>query len=152
MNSRSLWIATLSAAVLTTLLSNLPVVGVVNCLLFAWFWGGAIFAVWLYRRLSGTPTVRQSVTIGILTGLLAGLLGFGLSFAGVSGLQGLMNNSEGVLPPDAIQGLGDVPAWGGVVFNLCGVLFNVGFGALGGWLGGVLFNRKPKTEIQAGTP
>ena len=40
------------------------------------FWGSAIFAVWLYRRLTGAVTIRQAVNIGLLTGLLAGLLGF----------------------------------------------------------------------------
>ncbi len=139
MNTKSLWIASLSGAVLTTLLSNLPAIGVANCLLCAWFWGGGIFAVWLYRRLSVTPTLRQGVAIGALTGLLAGALGFVLSFAGLSGMQGLINNSEGVLPPDALKGLQDVPAWGALVFNVV-------FGTVGGWLGGTLFSRKPKVE------
>ncbi len=146
MNTKSLWIASLSGAVLTTLLSNLPYLGFANCLLCAWFWAGGIFAVWLYRRQSGTPTVRQGLTIGALTGLLAGILGFALSFAGVSGMQGLLNNSEGALPPDALKGLQDVPVWGVLVFNLMGVVFNVVFGTVGGWLGSILFNRKPKVE------
>ena len=151
MNTRSLWIAAVSGAVLTTLLSNLPFIGFVNCVVCAWFWGGALFALWLYKRQSGTPTMRQSLTIGALTGLLAGLLGFALSFAGVSGLQGLMNDSEGLLRPDAVQGMQDIPAWGAIVFNLIGVVFNVAFGTLGGWLGGILFNRnrKPAAEVVA---
>jgi hypothetical protein len=143
MNTKSLWIASAAGAVLTTLFSNLPFVGFVNCALCAWFWGGAIFAVRLYRRLGGTPTVRQSIAIGALTGLLAGAMGFALSFAGLAGMQGLLNNSEGLLPPDATKGMSDVPAWGALVFNIMGVLFNIGFGILGGWLGGVLLNRKP---------
>jgi hypothetical protein len=41
----------------------------------------------------------------------------------------------------------DIPAWSGLIFNFLGVLFNVGFGALGGWIGATLFipdrnNRK----------
>jgi hypothetical protein len=141
MNTRSLWIASVSGALLTTLVSNLPLIGLVNCLLCAGFWGSSIFAVWLYRRLSGTPTVRQGLGIGALTGLLAGLLGFALSFAGLAGMQGLMNSTAGLLPPDATTGLADVPAWGALVFNLFGVFFNVVFGTLGGWIGGAIFNR-----------
>ncbi len=80
MNTRNLWIASLSGAVLTTLVSNLPFIGFVNCLICGGFWGSAIFAVWLYRRLSGAVTIRQGVKIGLLTGLLAGLLGFRLEF------------------------------------------------------------------------
>lgn len=142
MNTRSLWIAGLSGAVLTTLFSNLPIIGIVNCVLCAWFWAGGMFAVWLYRRLGGgMPTMRQGLIIGALTGLLAGVLGFALSFAGVSGLQGLMQD----LPADATAGMEEIPAWGAIVFNLMGVLFNIIFGTLGGWLGVTILNgiRKP---------
>jgi hypothetical protein len=140
MNTRNLWIACLSGAVLTTLVSNVPIIGLVNCLLCAGFWGSAIFAVWLYRRLSGTPTVRQSAGIGALTGLLAGLLGFGLSFAGLAGAQGFLTSYGKLMSPDSLKGMEDIPAWGGIIFNLVGVLFNIGFGALGGLLGGAIFN------------
>ena len=151
MNTKSLWIASLSGAALTTLVSNLPYIGFVNCLLCAGFWGSAIFAVWLYRRLSGVPSARESIRIGALTGLLAGVLGFALSFAGAAGLQGLLNNSEGLLPPDSVQGMRNVPAWGAIVFNLLGVVFNVVFGTLGGWIGGVIFNRNRKIELEGGS-
>ncbi len=146
MNIKSLWIASAGGAVLTTLVSNLPLLGFVNCLLCAGFWGGSIFSVWLYRRLSGTPTIRQGLGIGALTGVLAGALGFALSFFGWAGLQGLMNNTERLLPPDAIQGMADVPAWGAILFNLFGVVFNVVFGTLGGWLGAAIFNRSTTPE------
>lgn len=141
MNRRSLWIASLSGAVLTTLFSNLPFIGIVNCVVCAWFWAGGMFAVQLYRRLQGgTPTMRQGLTIGALTGLLAGALGFALSFAGVSGLQGMMQG----LPADAVSGMQDIPAWGVVVFNVMGVAFNIIFGTLGGWLAVTIFNRTRK--------
>ena len=144
MNTKNLWIAAGSGALLTTLVSNLPFIGFVNCLICGGFWGSAIFAVWLYQRLSGAVTIRQGVNIGLLTGLLAGLIGFGLSFAGLAGAQGFLNSAQQFLPPDATQGMNDIPAWGGLIFNFLGILFNVGFGALGGWIGGVIFdpNRK----------
>jgi hypothetical protein len=142
MNSRNLWIACLSGAALTTLVSNLPIIGFVNCLLCAGFWGSAIFAVWLYRRLSGTPTVRQSAGIGALTGLLAGLLGFLLSFAGLAGAQGFMNTFSRFMSPEDLKGMEAIPAWGGIAFNLIGVLFNLLFGTLGGLIGGAIFNAR----------
>jgi hypothetical protein len=144
MNTRNLWIASLSGAALSLLASNLPILGFVNCLLCGAFWGSAIFAVWLYRRLSGTLTIRQGVNIGLLTGLLAGLIGFALSFAGLAGAQGFLNSAQQFLPADATQGMNDLPAWAAWIFNFLGVLFNVGFGALGGWIGGMIFNPKPK--------
>jgi len=146
MNKKNLWIAVLSGAVLTTLVSNLPFVGFVNCLLCAGFWGSAIFAIWLYRRLNGTLTMRESVRIGLLTGLCAGVLGFALSFLGLAGAQGFLNSASQFLPADATGGMTDLPAWGAWVFNLIGVLFNTGFGAFGGWIGGAIFrtDRVPR--------
>jgi hypothetical protein len=144
MNTKNLWIATLSGAAVSLLASNLPLIGFVNCLLCGAFWGSAIFAVWLYRRLSGTVSVRQGVQIGLLTGLVAGLVGFGLSFAGLAGAQGFLKGAEQFLPPDATQGMDEFPAWAGLIFNFLGILFNVGFGALGGWIGGVIFNSDRK--------
>ncbi len=141
MNSKNLWIATVSGAVLTTLFSNLPFIGILNCVVCAWFWAGSMFAVWLYRRLGGEmPTMRQGLALGALTGLLAGVLGFALSFAGVSGLQGMMQG----LPADATSGMQDIPAWGVIVFNVMGVIFNIVFGTLGGWLAATIFNRAAK--------
>ena len=142
MTKKSMWIACLSGAALTTLVSNLPFVGMVNFLCFAGFWGGAIFAVWLYRRLSGELTAHQGTRIGLMTGLFAGLLGFVLSFLGVAGLQGLMNEVGAVAPLE-----GDiVPLWGAIIFNLLGVVFNLFFGIIGGWIGGAIFrtDRVPK--------
>lgn len=136
MNKKNLWIACLSGAVLTTVVSNVPFVDMVNILCFAGFWGGAIFAVWLYRRLNGTLVAGQSVRIGLLTGLLAGILGFALSFLGVAGLQDLMN--------DLGQEAENIPVWGAVIFNLIGVIFNIVFGMIGGWLGGSLFRTDRK--------
>ena len=133
---------------MSLLVSNLPFIGFVNCLLCAGFWGSAIFAVWLFRRLNGTLTIRQGVTVGALTGLLAGLLGFVLSFAGLAGAQGFLNSARQFLPADATQGMETIPAWGGYIFNFLGVLFNIGFGALGGWIGAIIFdpNRKKNKE------
>ena len=135
MNTKNMWIAVLSGAVLTTLVSNVPFVDLVNILCFAGFWGGAIFAVWLYRRMSGELTTRQGVRIGLLTGLFAGLLGFLLSFLGVAGLQGLMNEVGAIAPSEGES----VPLWGAIVFNLMGIVFNVLFGAIGGWIGSAIF-------------
>ena len=98
-------------------------------------WGGAIFAVWLYRRVSGELTTRQGVRIGLLTGLFAGLLGFVLSFLGVAGLQGLMNEVGAIAPSEGEI----VPLWGAILFNFLGVVFNIFFGAIGGWIGGAIF-------------
>lgn len=138
MNTKNLWIAVLSGAALTTLVSNLPFVDMVNILCFAGFWGGAIFAVWLYRRLTGSVIVRQAVTIGLLTGVISGILGFALSFLGVAGMQGLMSEFS--------QETDSIPLWGAMVFNFLGVVFNIFFGTIGGWIGGSIFRTDRVTQ------
>jgi hypothetical protein len=143
MNKKNFWVACLSGAVLTTLVSNVPPVDMVNILCFAGFWGGAIFAVWLYRQLEGTLVAGQSFRIGLLTGVLAGVLGFALSFLGVSDLQDLMNEFG--------DGAESVPLWGSVIFNLFGVIFNIVFGMIGGWLGGLLFRTDRVTQTPSST-
>jgi hypothetical protein len=149
MNTKNLWIASVSGAALSLLVSNLPFIGFVNCLLCAGFWGTAIFAVWLYRRLGSVVSIRQGVRVGALSGLIAGVLGFALSFIGLAGAQGFLKNAQQFLPADATQGMEDIPAWGAYIFNFLGVLVEVGFGALGGWIGAVIFdpNRKSKKEL-----
>ncbi len=152
MNRKNLWIAVLSGAVVTTVVSNLPWVDLINCLVFAGFWGSAIFAVWLYRRLNGSVTFGQGVKIGVLTGVCAGALGFGLSFLGLAGYQGMVNEFALSLPAEAIQGMRNTAASDILAFNLVGVMFNIVFGTIGGLLGGVFFRMdRPtaKVEVQA---
>lgn len=146
MNTKNLWIAALSGAVLSLLVSNLPFIGFINCLLCAGFWGSAIFAVWLYRRLNATLTIREAVRVGTLAGLCAGLLGFALSFLGLAGMQGFLNSAKQFLPADATQGLNEIPTWGELVFNFVGVIVEIIFGAVGGWIGGTIF----RTDRAAG--
>ena len=139
MNTKNMWISVLSGAVLTTLVSNLPFIDLVNFLCFAGFWASAIFAVWLYRRLNKMLTAGEAVRIGVLTGLFAGLLGFALSFLGLTGLQGTLNELAQIVPAEDMQEMDSFPLWLAVVFNLVGVLFNVVFGLIGGWIGGAIF-------------
>lgn len=151
MNKRNLWIASLSGAAISLLVSNLPYLGFVNCLVCGAFWGSAIFAVWLYRRLSGSVSVNQAVRIGALTGLLAGLFGLALSFVGLAGLQGFLNGLGQFLPVEDLENMEEIPGWASLLFNLAGVLLEVGFGALGGWIGGSIFKPKNLLGKEAGS-
>jgi hypothetical protein len=139
MNTKNLWIASLSGAVLSLLVTNLPYISFANCLLCAGFWGSAIFAVWLYRRLGGTLTLGQGAGVGALSGLLAGVIGFALSFVGLAGVQALTNSLGQSLPTDALGEMQAIPAALGVVLNLLGVLIEVIFGVVGGLIGGAIF-------------
>ena len=80
MNNKNLWIASLSGAAVSLLATNLPYIGLINCMLCAGFWGSAVFAVWLYRRLGGKVTIPEGIKIGALSGLIAWAIGLLLSF------------------------------------------------------------------------
>ena len=149
MNNHNFWIAVSGGAALSLLVSNLPLLDMVNCLLFAGFWGSAIFAVWLYRRQNGSLTMREALKIGVVSGLAAGVVGFLLSFGGLAGIQGFMNRASLILPPETFDEMKSIPAWMGIVFNLVGVLIEVVCGFIGGWIGGSIF-RSDRLAGKAG--
>ncbi len=68
MNTKNMWIAIASGAAMSLLLANVPLLNMVNILLCAGFWVSPLFAVWLYRRLTGSVTLLDGVKIGVLTG------------------------------------------------------------------------------------
>ncbi len=142
MNTRYLWISALLGGLISTALSNIPFINLVNCLLCAGFWIGPILAVLFYKRWTGEVNLKQSVIIGALAGLVAGILGFILSLVGLAGGEALMKSYARFIPPDAE--ISDLPTGPFLIFfNLIGVLVNIGFGALGGLAAGAIL--KPKT-------
>jgi hypothetical protein len=146
MNQKNFWIAATAGGVLSLLVANLPYIGFLNCLLCVGFWGSAVFSVWMYRRLNGTINLREAIKVGAASGLIAGVVGLLLSFFGLAGVQGMMNGLEGIVPAEDLQGMEDIPAWAGWLVNVIGVVFEIGCGALGGWIGGTVFNRNHKSE------
>jgi hypothetical protein len=73
LNTRSFIMSGLIAGVAMGLLSNIPLVACLNCLLFAWVWGGGIGAVYLYRR--SEKQVQVTNTQGLVLGAAAGVVG-----------------------------------------------------------------------------
>lgn len=148
MNIRSLIIASLTAGVVSTVFSNIPVINLLNCLLCVGFWGSAIFAVWLYRRLTGAVTLSQAVIVGTLAGVWAGLFGFLLSFTGLAGASGLINTVRMFVPAEDLKDVGQVlDSTSAILFNIAGVITEIVFGAIGGLIGFAIF--KPKTTKPA---
>ncbi len=149
MNTRNLWIASLAGAAVSLLATNLPYVGFVNCLLCAGFWGSAIFAAWLYRRLGGTLTLGEGLRIGAMSGLLAWAVGFLLSFLNLTGVQALMSGFERILPPEALGDVQNIPPAAGIAINLLGVVIEVTFGLVGGLIGAAIF-RTDRVAVKIG--
>jgi hypothetical protein len=141
MNTKNLLIGGLLGGLISTALSNIPIISLVNCLLCVGFWGGAVFAVWYYKRQTGSVTLGQGIAIGAVAGLFAGVFGFILSLIGAAGVGPMMENMKSVLPQDAQIKLPQ-PGVATVLFNILGAGVNIVFGAIGGLVGGLIF--KPK--------
>ena len=140
MNSKNLWIAALIGAVVTTFFANFPIINFLNCLVCLPFWGGPLLAVWYYKRQSGTMTMNQAISVGLLAGFLAGVLGFLFSLIGMAGAASLVRQLNQYMQPE------DIPVWltgaGALLFTLIGVITNVIFGLIGGMVGGAIWQDK----------
>lgn len=141
MNTKNLLVASLVGGLVITILANVPILNFINCLLCAGFWGGAILAVWLYKRQAGSVTLGQAVAVGTLAGLFAGVIGFLLSFTGLTGAQALMDSYAQFVPS---EGAASPPLEGvaAIAFNFLGLLTNIIFGAIGGLIGGAIFKSR----------
>lgn len=146
MNMKNLVIAALVGGVVSTILSNVPYLNLVNCLVCAGFWVGALLAVWLYKRLSGTVTLQQGVIVGAVAGLVAGIIGFVLSFVNVAGAAALMQTYSRFMPEESdidVAALTSGPVK--ILMNLFGIVVNIILGAVGGLIGGAIFKPRAQT-------
>jgi hypothetical protein len=146
MNTKHLLTASLVGGLISMVLVNTPYLDLINLLLCAGFWIGPIVAVWLYRHLSGTLTLREAILTGILAGAWHGLFGLVLSPLGLAGAGGLLKE---VQPFMSAQDLPDLETFltgvGGILFNLVGIAVDVAFGFLGGLIGGGIFGPRRAT-------
>ena len=143
MNTKHLFTASFVGGLISIVLVNTPFVNLINLLICAGFWIGPIVAVWLYRRLDGTLTLRQAMITGILAGAWHGLFGLLLSPLGLAGAGGLLNEMRPFVSaqdwPDLETPLTGL---GGMLFNLVGVAIDVAFGFIGGLIGGAVFGAR----------
>ncbi len=146
MNSRAMVMSVVIAGVVIGILSAIPLVNCLNCLLFAWVWLGGIGAVYLYRRYENVPTT--TITNGLLLGGIAGAIG-GL----VGGLVSLITGGLGAAFSEMVNQLAgqsgvNVPSFllsSG--FSIIGVFTNIilyaVFGAIGGLIATALIWKAP---------
>lgn len=150
MNTKNMLLSGLVGAVITLALTNIPFLSLVNCLVCAGFWVGPLFAVWLYKRMSGTISTKEGIWVGVTAGAIAGVIGFLLSFVGAAGASGLIKEINLLMPAqDQIDLSGIGGEIGGIIFTLFGVIFDIIVGAIGGFVGATLFKNKPKTVAPA---
>ena len=146
MNTKNLLTASLLGGLISIVLVNTPFVNLINLLLCAGFWIGPVFAVWLYRRLGGTVTLREAVLTGLLAAAWHALFGMFLSPLGLAGAGGVLNELR---PFVSAQDLPDIESsltgLDGMLFNMVGVLFDLTFGLIGGLIGGAVFGVRRAT-------
>lgn len=152
MNTKHLLTASLIGGVISIVLANAPYVNLINILFCAGFWIGPLLAVWIFRRLNGTLTIRESIIIGLLTGICHAIIGLLLSPLGLAGAGSLLNEMRPIMSTqDWAELESNLTGLGGLAFNLFGVAFDIVFGFLGGLVGGAIFHtrREPAKMIQA---
>jgi hypothetical protein len=152
MNTKHLLTASLIGGVISIILTNTPYVNLINILFCAGFWIGPLVAVWLFRRMNGTLTIRESIFIGLLTGVCHGVFGLLLSPLGLAGAGGLLNEMQPVMSNgDWAELETTLTGLGGLAFNLIGVAFDIVFGIIGGLVGSAIFHtrREPVKIAQA---
>ena len=143
MNSRHLLVASLTGGLISIVLVNTPYISLVNLLICAGFWIGPVAAVGIYRRLNVTVTVREAIFAGVLAGVWHGLFGLLLSPLGVAGAGGLLQELQPFMSvSDWTQLESSLTGFGGILFNLFGVAFDIVFGLLGGLIGSAIFKAR----------
>ena len=146
LNSRSLLISGALAGVAIGLLSNLPLIACVNCLLFGWVWGGGIGSVYLYRHYENLAPVSNSQ--GLVLGALAGIIGAIIGSIASAIFGGLMS-AFGVMVANSIGDAGNtisnfLLASGFHIFDLIRNIFIYGIiGAIGGVIATALIWKAP---------
>ena len=143
MNSRHLLVASLTGGLISIVLVNTPYISLVNLLICAGFWIGPVAAVGIYRRLNVTVTVREAIFAGVLAGVWHGLFGLLLSPLGMAGAGGLLQEFQPFMSvSDWTQLESSLTGFGGILFNLFGVAFDIVFGLLGGLIGSAIFKAR----------
>jgi hypothetical protein len=151
MNTKNILLTGLVGAVITLLLTNIPFVNLINCLVCSGFWVGPLFAVWLYKRMTGTVSLKEGIWIGVTAGVIAGVVGFLLSFVGLAGATGFVNDINMLVPEqDQIDLSGIGGEIGSIVFTFFGIIFDIVVGAIGGYVGTAIFRPKNQTRKEAG--
>ncbi|MBN1438530.1 MAG: hypothetical protein JW929_03895 [Anaerolineales bacterium] len=145
MNIKNLILVSVIGAAISVVFSNVSFLNFTVCFCCAPYWASAIFAVWLYRRMTfpGSLTLGQGVIIGLLIGLLATAASLALSMLGLFNTAELMNRVQSFVPPDSNI---SIPMEINTEYRFgcsCGV--EVIFCLIGGLIGGALFRTDKGT-------
>lgn len=150
MNTKFFLLTSLIVGVVTALLSSIPILNIVNCLLCGWFWIGGIFGVWLYRNFTkDTLTTGRAAVMGLVAGLIAAVIVSILSLLTQSNAMAAippeqLAQLEEQLGPEAAQIFSD-PGTYTLIGAVVGLVLYPIFTAIGGVIGAAIFKPKPAT-------
>jgi hypothetical protein len=147
MNTKNLIVSSLIGGAVIAAISNIPVINLINCLLCIGYWGGAILAVWLYKRFENTLTLGQGVAVGALAGVWAGLINFVVGLVSLAGIGAALSAVEQVLPPDSLGLESGFIESMALLINVLMIFLAIFLGALGGLIGGAIFQTKPEDKL-----
>jgi hypothetical protein len=156
LNTRSLLISGGIAGVAMGLLSNIPLVNCLNCLLLAWVWGGGIGAVWLYRRSEKQAAVTntQGLVLGAAAGIAGAIIG-GIAAVILGSLNAafwaFLGNLAGSGIGDTVRGF--IVSSGFQILDIIRNIFIYGIiGGIGGLIATALIWKTPTPPLPPYTP
>ncbi len=146
MDNKNMFISALVGAAVMVVLSNVPILSLINCLLCAGIWLGGMAAVWFYRRQTGQfVTAGQGAVIGVVAGLIGAIISSIISAAfGADALQSVIDAD----PTGQMAGTLGGFVGGGTTF-IISFLVNIIIYPLFGAIGGAIFASlgKPKATV-----
>jgi hypothetical protein len=155
LNTRSLLLSGLIAGVAMGLLSQIPLVACINCLLLGWVWGGGIGAVFVYRRYEKNPPL--STTQGLVLGATAGVIGAvvgGFAAALFGGMTAAFTHALANLVGENGRSITNIFITSG--FSLLRIIRDIFIygivGAIGGLIATALIWKAPMASIPPSTP
>ena len=147
MNNRALLLAGVVGGLVMVVLSSVPVLNLINCLLCAGIWLGGMAAVWFYRRQTGQLlTAGQGAIIGVVAGIIGAVVGAIVSSVfGADAMQAVMDADPTGQTRSVLGGF--VGGAGSFLLSLViNIILYPLFGAIGGAIYAALMGR-PRSKV-----
>ena len=111
MNAKKYIISAILAGSILALLSAIPYLSSINCCCCLWVIVGGFWAAYLFRSAGETPSLGQSIGIGVLTGIwaaflysiLTAILWYTMSDQFITQFAQVMETSSTEIPPEMLE-------------------------------------------------
>jgi hypothetical protein len=133
MDNKTMFLSALIGGLVMAILTQVPVLNLINCLICAGLWIGGIAAVWFYRRQTGQfLSGGQGAVLGALAGVIGAIIGaiVGIIFGGAL-LSSMIAADPTGTASDLLGGLA-VSGTVSIVSFVFNIILYPLFGAIGG--------------------